>query len=60
MEVSGRKKPYKPKKEFAKKMRAGPPTSALPKPVPFGGGWLCFYGVSGDVMWYDVMWLVAR
>ena len=30
--------------------------------VVFGGGQLCFRGgdVCFDVMWHDVMWLVAR
>ena len=43
---------YKPKKDFANRMCAKPPTSAMPTPsfcvclcqpsaVSFGGGWLC-------------------
>ncbi len=63
-EVSKGKKNYTPKKEFAYRMCAGRPTSAMPKPrflcAPafgrsvwwwrFGGGWLCFRGVLVVVM----------
>ena len=55
---------YTPKKKIAYRMCAGRPTSAMPKPrflcAPafgrsvwwwrFGGGWLCFRGVSVVVM----------
>lgn len=56
---------YKPKKEFAHRMCARRPTSRMPKqsffrapvshsvcPRRFGGGWVCFSGVSVVVMWY--------
>ena len=69
-DAQGEKKPYKPKKEFAYRMCAGPPTSAQPKPTfvcapafsrsvwwwCVGGGWLCFRGVSVVVIWCAVMW----
>ena len=54
-----REKKYKPKKEFAYRMCARRPTSAMPNRVfcanepsaiPSGGGWLCFRGVSVVVM----------
>ena len=47
-EVSKREKNYKPKKEFAYRMRAGRPIGAMA--VPFGGGWLCFRSALVAVM----------
>ena len=63
----------KPNKDFANRMHAGQPASAIPKPNfgalrrsvlwCFSGGLILFHG--GDlmccgVMWYDGMWLVSR
>ena len=65
-----RKNLYKPKKEFASRMHADRPTSAMPNPIflcapaftrsvwVVGGGELCFH--VDDVMCCGVMWLVAR
>ncbi len=61
-DVSGRKK-LKPKKEFAYKFCARPPSSAMPKPsflcAPAFSRSICwwfFRGGSEVAMWCDVMW----